>query len=54
MKNAPIIRRDKEKLMDLELRYTPSKVSAKISRRTQVITLLEEEIVFFARNYLPT
>ena len=53
MKNAPIIRQDKDKIMDLELRYTPSKVSAKISSRAQVITLLEEEIVFFARNYLP-
>jgi hypothetical protein len=53
MKNAPIIRQDKDKIMDLELRYTPSKVSGKISSRTQVITLLEEEIVFFARNYLP-
>ena len=54
IKNAPIIRHDKDKIMDLELRYTPSKVSGKISSRTQVITLLEEEIVFFARNYLPT
>lgn len=54
MKDAPLIRQDKDKLMDMDLCYTPSKVSGKISSRTQVITLLEEEIVFFARNYLPT
>lgn len=54
MKDAPLIRHDKDKIMDMDLCYTPSKVSGKVSSRTQVITLLEEEIVFFARNYLPT
>ncbi len=54
MKDAPLIRDDKDKIMDLDICYTPSKVSSKISSRTQVITLLEEEAVFFARNYLPS
>ncbi|WP_427453240.1 hypothetical protein [Litorimonas sp. WD9-15] len=54
MKNSPLIRQDKDKIMDIDLCYTPSKVSSKISSRNQVITLLEEEAVFFARNYLPT
>ena len=38
--------------MNLELRYTPTKVSSKIQSRKGVISLIEEEIIFFARNYV--
>jgi len=52
LKNSKFINPDKDRIMNLELRYTPSKVSSKIESRKGVISLIEDEIIFFARNYV--
>jgi len=52
LKNASFILENKDRIKNLELCYTPSKVSAKIMSKKNVITLIEEEIIFFARNYV--
>jgi len=52
LKNSTFINDDKDRIMNLELCYTPAKVSSKIMNKKNVITLIESEIVFFVRNYV--
>ncbi len=52
LKRSKLINLDKDRLKKLQLCYTPSKVSSKIQSPSGVISLLEDEVVYFVDNYV--
>ncbi len=51
LKNSKLINPDKDRIMAIQIAYTPSGVSSKIQSNKGVVALLEETVEYFTANY---
>jgi hypothetical protein len=52
LKDSPLIRQDKDKLMELIVRYTPSVSASVFKSRKKFVSFLEDEALFFFQTYV--